>query len=147
MYNNHAYQSPPTSASTIHKPTTTGPSEWEVLLGSLDGGQTNLYDAIYGGPALSLADTTASSNYGGDWSPESTWDMNGFSMGDFTNNGVGPARSVLSFSEESLSSGEELSTSELMGTVGGRGGDYGSVMLNANGEGYLLDGLDANFGI
>ncbi|KAK0107352.1 hypothetical protein ONS95_004045 [Cadophora gregata] len=118
-------------------------SEWEALLGSLDGGQTNLYDAIYGGPALSLADTH-SSNYG-DWSPDSQWDMTSLTMNDF-GSAPGAARSVLSFSEESLSSGEDLSTSEL--GLGGRQ-DYGHAMMGSGtvGDGYLLEGLDATFGL
>lgn len=121
-------------------------SEWEVLLGSLDGGQTNLYDAIYGGPALSLSDHP-SSTYG-DWSPDSAWDMSSLTMGDFAS-APGAARSVLSFSEESLSSGEELSTSDL--GLGGRRGEYGgsSLLPGSVGsvESYLLEGLDASFGL
>ncbi len=133
IYHKNGYSSSKTSGVS--------PSEWEVLLGSLDGGQSNLYDAIYGGPALSLADTT-SSNYG-DWSPESQWDMTSLNMNDFTS--APAARSVLSFSEESLSSGEDLSTSDL--GLGRQ--DYshlipGSVSSN---DGFLLEGLDATFGL
>merc|ERR1711964_851764 len=118
-------------------------SEWEALLGSLDGGQTNLYDAIYGGPALSLTENPPS-NYG-DWSPDSQWDMTSLTMNDF-GSAPGAARSVLSFSEESLSSGEDLSTSEL--GLGGRH-DYGHGMMGSGtaGDGYLLEGLDAAFGL
>lgn len=115
------------------------PSEWEVLLGSLDGGQTNLYDAIYGGPALSLSERTGSS-YGGEWSPDSRWDMSGLAMSEFTS-APGAPRSVLSFSEESLSSGEDLSTSDL-----GRDGFGAAGMLHGNGE-YLIDGLENTFGL
>ncbi|KAG4429254.1 hypothetical protein IFR05_015261 [Cadophora sp. M221] len=121
-------------------------SEWEALLGSLDGGQTNLYDAIYGGPGLSLTENS-SSNYG-DWSPDSQWDMTSLTMNDF-GNGPGPARSVLSFSEESLSSGEDLSASELGLGGGGRQHDYGRAIMGTGsaGDGYLLEGLDAAFGL
>jgi hypothetical protein len=133
------------SNSTSNTKTSTGtPSEWEVLLGSLDGGQTNLYDAIYGGPALSLADTT-SSNYG-DWSPDS-WDMTSLTMNDFSS-APGAARSVLSFSEESLSSGEDLSASEL--SMGSRHQDYRHSLMPgsiSSGESYLLDTLDGTFGL
>lgn len=130
---------------TNPKPTTATPTEWEVLLGSLDGGQTNLYDAIYGGPALSLTET-AQSNYGDSgWSPDSAWDMT-LSMNDFSS-APGPARSVLSFSEESLSS-EDLSASE-MGL--GRHLDYGHQGLMAHSvssrDGYLVDHLDGAFGL
>lgn len=142
MQNNHPpmYQNNPYSTT---KTSGVSPSEWEVLLGSLDGGQTNLYDAIYGGPALSLTDN-ASSNYG-DWSPESQWDMTSFTMNDF-GSAPGAARSVLSFSEESLSSGEDLSASDL--GLGGRPLDYRQALLPGSGsDGYLLEGLDATFGL
>lgn len=144
---------PPSTSSYIPTPalpsksTGVSASEWEVLLGSLDGGQTNLYDAIYGGPAISLhsnsdsASTVISPSYG-DWSPDSAWDMASLTMGDFATLPAGQARSVLSFSEESLSSGEEFSTSEF-GGGGRRSGEYGMMA----GENYLLEGLDANFGL
>lgn len=136
VYQNNVYPNAKTSGVS--------PSEWEVLLGSLDGGQTNLYDAIYGGPALSLTDNS-SSNYG-DWSPDSQWDITSFAMNDFTS-APGAARSVLSFSEESLSSGEDLSASDL--GLGGRPQDYVQGLLPGSGasDGYLLEGLDATFGL
>jgi hypothetical protein len=125
-----------------YKQTTASPTEWEVLLGSLDGGQTNLYDAIYGGPALSLTESSVSQSNYGDWSPESgAWDMSSMGMGDmgdFQGAGSGVARSVLSFSEESLSSGEEI-------------GEYVSANHGLMGIGtrdsYLLDGLDGTLGL
>jgi hypothetical protein len=133
----------PVTSYTTTKSSGVSSSEWEALLGSLDGGQTNLYDAIYGGPAVSLTENP-SSNYG-DWSPGSQWDMTSVTMNDF-GNAPGAARSVLSFSEESLSSGEDLSTSEL-----GLGGhhDYGHAMMGSGtaGDGYLLEGLDVAFGL
>lgn len=127
----------PTPATT--KTTGVSPAEWEALLGSLDGGQSNLYDAIYGGPPLSLTDATPS-NYG-DWSPDSTWDMT-LNINDFSG-GTGVARSVLSFSEESLSSGEDMSTSDLGGMSGQ---DFSRGFATGDG-GYLLEGLDATFGL
>jgi hypothetical protein len=135
----------PNNSYSNTKTSTATPTEWEVLLGSLDGGQTNLYDAIYGGPALSLTDTT-SSNYDS-WSPDSGWDMSSLTMNDFTN-APGAARSVLSISEESLSSGEDLSTSEL--GLAGMPHDFRHSMLSSgtsNGDGYLFDGLDGTFGL
>jgi hypothetical protein len=145
------YPNTNTTYSQSAKSSGVSPSEWEVLLGSLDGGQTNLYDAIYGGPALSLtnsnSENTASSNYGA-WSPDSQWDIASLGMADFTPAAGGP-RSVLSFSEESLSSGEDLSTSDL-GLAGARVGDYGSSLLPGSvgsAESYLLDGLEGTFGL
>jgi len=101
-----------TPSYTSQKNTASGPSEWEVLLGSYD--DRHLYDAIYGGshndptPALSVPDN-ASSNIGS-WSPES-WDY-AIGMGDYNSNAG--SHSVLSFSEDSLSSGDDLSSSDLM---------------------------------
>ncbi|TVY82332.1 Transcriptional activator protein acu-15 [Lachnellula suecica] len=134
------YSNPNSSSNSNTKTSTATPSEWEVLLGSLDGGQANLYDAIYGGPALSLADTTPS-NYGG-WSPDSAWDMTSLTMNDFAN-GTTAARSVLSFSEESLSSSEDLSASEF--SMGGRQQDFRHTAM-LPGENYMLDQLDG-FGL
>lgn len=91
-------------------------SEWEALLGSMDGGMNNVYDAIYGGASLinevSLPANTACS----EWSPDS-WDLSSFSIGDFGSD-PGAPQSVLSMSDESLSSGEEVAPSELGLSVG-----------------------------
>lgn len=72
--------------------------------------------------------------------------MTSLSMGDFTS-GIAPPQSVLSFSEESLSSGEEMSASEL--GLSGSQLDYRHNLLSGTtpNEQYLLDGLDANFGL
>ncbi|KAK4172385.1 putative transcriptional activator protein [Triangularia setosa] len=138
-------------------------SEWEALLTSIEGDQLNVYDAIYGGPGLSMATgvgdaspvsvsatsvpTTNPGQQG--WSPES-WDLTGFNLGDFGHVGQ-TAQSVLSLpSEDSLSSSEELGPGEL----GGMGMDglprFGNGLLGPGGcsvagEGYLVDGLE--FGI
>ncbi|TVY36213.1 Transcriptional activator protein [Lachnellula subtilissima] len=136
------YSNPALNTNT--KTATASPTEWEVLLGSLDGGQSNLYDAIYGGPALSLTDTTTS-NYG-DWSPDSGWDMTSMTMNDFS--APGPARSVLSLSEESLSSGEDLSTSDL--GIGSTQQEFRHTMMAgsvSSGENYLLENLEGPFGL
>jgi len=136
----------PTSTYSSSKISTATPTEWEVLLGSFD--DRHLYDAIYGGgPTQALPLPDASSNIG-NWSPES-WDYTSLGMNDFTGNGL-PARSVLSFSEESLSSGDDLSASDL-GLPGTRH-DYKQALLSGNGPagdnfGYLFDGLDAGFNI
>ncbi|KND86671.1 Transcriptional activator protein acu-15, partial [Tolypocladium ophioglossoides CBS 100239] len=90
--------------------------EWEALLGSMEGGLNNVYDTIYGGASLineaSLPTNTACSG----WSPDS-WDLSSFSIGDFGSNSGAP-QSVLSMSDESLSSGEEVAPSELGLSVG-----------------------------
>ncbi|RGP59378.1 transcriptional activator acu-15 [Fusarium longipes] len=85
-------------------------TEWETLLGSLDGGMNNVYDAIYGGQGLVNESAIAVSNCG-DWPPDN-WDLGGFGVAEFGNNPQ-PPQSVLSMSDESLSSGEEVGPSEL----------------------------------
>ncbi|QPC77342.1 hypothetical protein HYE68_008094 [Fusarium pseudograminearum] len=85
-------------------------TEWETLLGSMDGGMNNVYDAIYGGQGLVNESAIAVSNCG-DWPPDN-WDLGGFSITEFGNNPQ-PPQSVLSMSDESLSSGEEVGPSEL----------------------------------
>lgn len=117
-------------------------TEWEALLGSMDGGLHNVYDAIYGGSGMineaSMPVNTAHSNSSAEWSPDS-WDLSSFSIGEFGNT---PApRSVLSISDESLSSGEEVAPSELGLSVGSV--DYHGQMLPTNGDGYIVEGLDA----
>ncbi|KAI1861434.1 uncharacterized protein JN550_010814 [Neoarthrinium moseri] len=122
-------------------------TEWESLLGSLDGGQVNLYDAIYGGPGLSLeTPTTVATNYN-DWSPDS-WDLAGFNLGDLNSNPA-PPQSVLSLSDDSLSSGEELAPNDVYYSLGHD--DFRNSLLHPNRPpndgGLVLDGLDLNLGI
>ncbi|KAI0102033.1 fungal-specific transcription factor domain-containing protein [Nemania sp. FL0031] len=113
-------------------------SEWEAMLGAMDGGQINVYDAIYGGPALSLETPT---NYT-EWTPD-PWDLSSFSIGDLdlSTNAAGP-QSVLSLSDESLSSGDDLSNEMYLGM---KGEDYQSGLVphrNSHDGPLVLDGLD-----
>jgi hypothetical protein len=134
----------PTSAYSGPK-TTAEPSEWEALLGSFD--DRNLYDAIYGGPgAAHVSAGPGTSNYGS-WSPDS-WDYTPAPMGDFAN--ATTTQSVLSLSDESLSSGEEVSTAEQ--GLSDAQFDYKDHFLSEaalSGDAYrlLYDGLDGNFGL
>jgi len=121
-------------------------AEWEALLGSMDGGQINVYDAIYGGPGLSMTETpiSATSTAGG-WSPDS-WDLANFNLGDFGGNPA-PPRSVLSMSDDSLSSGEEVAPSEL-GLSVASSMDYPNGILapcTSGGDNFIIDALDTNF--
>ncbi|KAI1435231.1 fungal-specific transcription factor domain-containing protein [Xylaria sp. CBS 124048] len=84
-------------------------SEWEALISTMDGDQNNVYDAIYGGPAFSLqASASTMPNYAG-WVPDPL-DLSTFDIGDLelSTNAAG-AQSVLSASDDSLSSGDDRS--------------------------------------
>ncbi|KAF9882185.1 hypothetical protein CkaCkLH20_00221 [Colletotrichum karsti] len=123
-------------------------TEWEALLGSMDCGLNNVYDAIYGGGGglTQMSDTTpASTNLDG-WSPDS-WDLASFNIGDFGTNPA-PPQSVLSVSEESLSSGEDLA-SDLNMSVSSL--EYRNALLAScsgnNNDGLFLEGLDGNYGL
>lgn len=112
------------------------PSEWEALLGQIDGGQINLYDAIYGGPQVSL-ETPVNSAVEGSWSPDSL-DLSTFNLGDF-----GAAQQGGSLSEESLSSvsgGDDLSSLDFRDFQG----NQGAIMSGGGDEGFMMSG---NFGL
>ncbi|KAE9577682.1 Transcriptional activator protein acu-15 [Colletotrichum fructicola] len=121
-------------------------TEWEALLGSMDGGLNNVYDAIYGGGAgmPPMSETTPASTNLDSWSPDS-WDLASFNIGDFGTNPA-PPQSVLSVSEESLSSGEDLA-SDLNMSVSSL--EYRNALLascSGNNDG-LFEGLDVNYGL
>ncbi|KAL2266253.1 hypothetical protein VTJ83DRAFT_5605 [Remersonia thermophila] len=118
----------------LQKGSSVSTAEWEALLASIEGGELNVYDAIYGGPGLALAEapvsvaatspttttTTAATSTPtvpasatngtrvatASWSPDS-WDLTGFNLGDF-GSATGSSHSVVSLSEDGLSSGDEL---------------------------------------
>jgi hypothetical protein len=111
-------------------------TEWETLLGSMDGGMNNVYDAIYGGS--SLVNDPPLANKNADWPPDS-WDLSSFNIAEFGSNPEAP-QSVLSMSEESLSSGEDVSPPSMNG-ISMNGLDYQKQM--AGNEAFNVDGLDA----
>ncbi|KAI5462564.1 fungal-specific transcription factor domain-containing protein [Mariannaea sp. PMI_226] len=126
-------QNSQSNANMVHSPAVNGKgvssSEWETLLGSMDGGLNNVYDAIYGGnPMVNEASITVS--HCGDWPPDN-WDLTGFSIADFGHN-PNPPQSVLSMSDESLSSGEEVGASELSLSV--ESVDYRNQMMPHQGH-------------
>lgn len=134
----------------LQKGASASTAEWEALLGSIDSGQLNVYDAIYGGPGLALAEQTqtatpvsshaaAAAAVAAAWSPDS-WDLTGFNLGDF-GSGTGSGQSVVSLSEDGLSSGDDLVSV-------GSGMDFGRGMMPvATAEGYVLEGLEAGFAL
>jgi hypothetical protein len=118
-------------------------SDWERLLSSLDSGQTNIYDNIYGGaPAEALLDAgplSTSTDSTTDWSPNA-WS---WSSGEQ----AAPAQSVLSFTDESLTSGEEFSNSCDFGSTPGSDKVYASIMIPDMSTPTGLGALDGNFGL
>lgn len=164
---------PPVSSHLISPPlmerskgapaTVSSAADWEVLLGTMDGGMNNVYDAIYGGSSFlneapieqaTTAAATATSSQcptTSDWSPDA-WDLADFSIGnDFygiqpNSNQVqnpGAPQSVLSLSDESLSSGEDAANSDMglsMGSVDYQNGNMLSTC--GNGDGYV-HGMDS----
>ncbi|KAL1593474.1 DNA-binding transcription factor cat8 [Nothophoma quercina] len=119
-------------------------SDWERLLGSLDGGQTNIYDNIYGGPAAeALLDvggprpTTTDSS--ASWSPDA-WNWNSYGT-------EAPPQSVLSFSDESLTSGEDFSSNSWDSGTPGSDRMYAGIMIPDMSTPTGLGGLDGNFGL
>ncbi|KAF5026184.1 hypothetical protein F66182_1748 [Fusarium sp. NRRL 66182] len=140
----HSHSGPtPQVHPMLVQPPMTGPkmngvstTEWETLLGSLDGGMNNVYDAIYGGQGLVNEASIAVSNCG-DWPPDN-WDLGGFTITDFGNNPQ-PPQSVLSMSDESLSSGEEVGPSELGLSVESVDYRHTVVPQQHNHERYMID--------
>ncbi|KAF3009758.1 hypothetical protein E8E13_009550 [Curvularia kusanoi] len=118
-------------------------SDWERLLGSLDGGLTNIYDNIYGGPAaealLDVSPPTATDSSGATWSPDA-WDWNSYGT-------AAPPQSVLSFSDESLTSGEEFSSNPWESGTPGSDRMYAGIMIPDMSTPTGLGGLDGNFGL
>lgn len=107
------------------------PSEWEALLGQIDGGQVNLYDAIYGGPQVTL-ETPATPAVEGSWSPDSL-DLSTFNLGE-----LGAPQSLSEESLSSVSGRDEISALDFRGFQGNR-----RAMMPAGGGG---DGfMDGNF--
>lgn len=128
----------------LQKSANVSPAEWEALLGSIDGGQLNVYDAIYGGPGLALAETPVSTTTTTTtaWSPES-WDFSQFNLGDFSS-GSGSSHSAISLSEDGLSSSDDL------GSVGSM--DFRNTLLPVTAgcgttDGFVLDGLNGEFSL
>jgi hypothetical protein len=125
-------------------------SQWEALLASMESGQTNVYDAIYGGPGLSLDDTSpampgpaTSGAVPVGWLEES-WETGNFNVGNFE--GIAPPRSVLSLSDESLSPAEEMPATDLPLDVNGFD-MQNSMMPGQCGADGFMNGPDGHYHI
>ncbi|KAF2122866.1 transcriptional activator protein-like protein acu-15 [Lophiotrema nucula] len=123
------------------------PSDWERLLSSLDNGQTNIYDTIYGGPPadalLDCPPLSAGAETNLTWSP-SVWNW-----GSYTDQAP-PPQSVLSFSDESLTSGEEFGNCADYNSTPGNERIYQGIMIpdmSTPNSAMGLGGLDGNFGL
>lgn len=118
-------------------------SDWERLLGSLDGGQTNIYDNIYGGPAaealLDIGPLSTATDSSANWSP-GAWDWNSYGT-------TAPPQSVLSFSDESLTSGEEFGSNSCEFDTPRSDRMYAGIMIPDMSTPTGLGALDGNFGL
>ncbi|KAF2686677.1 hypothetical protein K458DRAFT_441454 [Lentithecium fluviatile CBS 122367] len=123
------------------------PSDWERLLSSLDNGQTNIYDTIYGGPPADALIDCPPLSAGAE--PNLTWSPNMWNWNSY-NDQAPPPQSVLSFSDESLTSGEEFahSAAEYGSTPGSERVYQGIIIPDLSGSHNMgLGGLDGNFGL
>ncbi|KAK8188858.1 fungal-specific transcription factor domain-containing protein [Phyllosticta capitalensis] len=119
-------------STSSHLKTDVQSDEWERLLGGLDNGSTNIYDSIYGGAPIdalsdlppSLPNASASiADAGLVWSP-GMWHVG---LPDHEAQAP-PPQSVLSFSDESLTSGSDAFDVDFGSTSGsGSGGPASSV--------------------
>jgi len=119
----------------------TSSTDWERFLSSIDNGQANIYDTIYGGqPVDALIDVLPLSA-----GAEShlTWPPGVWGLGATDQQ---PPQSVLSFSDESLTSGEEFGNCDY-GSTGSGERVYGIIIPELNSPGNGPIGLDGNLGL
>lgn len=143
------YQASPAES----KVTDFSPAQWEALLGSLDGGQANVYDAIYGGPSpLPLQEPQQpqqqqqqqqqpmpeATQVNGAWLEE-PWDLAGFSLNEFDG---AQGQGAMSMSEESVSPGDETAPADL--GLGVNNLDLGDGLSRCGGGPYM-NGLENEF--
>ncbi|KAL6708560.1 DNA-binding transcription factor cat8 [Coniothyrium glycines] len=121
-------------------------TDWERMLSSIDNGQTNIYDTIYGGPPadalLDITPLSAGSDSTLAWSPN-VWNWNSYGSE------APPPQSVLSFSDESLTSGEDFSSGFDHDSTPGSDRLYPGIMIPGDYDTTTagLTGLDGNFGL
>jgi hypothetical protein len=97
-------------------------AEWDFLLSTIDGGESNIYDAVYGG-----------------WSANG-WDMAALNMHNF--NVGGPAQGVLSDNRDAFGLGKpNAGKSEGLDDICGNG----TILLTGNNN-CVFNRLDNNFG-
>jgi len=133
----------PFAPNTIGK-SEVSPADWERLLSNLDNGQTNIYDTIYGGPPADALLDCPPLSAGAE--TNLTWSPNVWNWGSY-NDQAPPPQSVLSFSDESLTSGEEFPNCADYGNGSTPGHDrmYQGIMIPDISQ--ALSGMDGNFGL
>jgi hypothetical protein len=127
-------------------PGKSGPAitDWERLLGSLDNGQTNIYDGIYGGPPIEAL-TDAS---GAPLPPPADANLVWNSADMWSSASATVPQSVLSFSDESLtSSGEELPDLTQCVSNDSYKGIWIPEMSPGSADSFGIPGLDGGFGL
>ncbi|KXT14663.1 hypothetical protein AC579_3673 [Pseudocercospora musae] len=131
-----------------------GPTDWEKLLGSLDNGETNIYDACYGGPPVDAlldaptlgihnnASTPAISSESVAWHND-LWalcqsDSNTSSKSGLTPQSGGHPASILSFStDEGLSSSEDFTPHEWTNSASSSSNEtYRGILMPAEDSSY-----------
>ncbi|CAK4032492.1 Transcriptional activator acu-15 [Lecanosticta acicola] len=153
---------PPSRTTQLIKPEP-GPTDWEKLLGSLDNGETNIYDACYGGPpvdallnapSLGLSSNNASTPalasaesasiaWNGDlWAICQTDTNTSSSSGLTPGGGAHTAGSILSFSsaDEGLSSSEDFTGDWTTGKSGSTQAEFRGIVLPQGDDLTLGDG-------
>jgi len=110
-------------------------TDWDRLLGFIDSTQPASYDAFF--PTTSGVQSTFLES--DTTSPTPDWSLDAWGVS--ADGQESAALSVLSFEEESLTSGEEFGSTESGGGEGYRG-----IMI-PNVEGFGLEGLDGGFGL
>ena len=118
-------------------------SAWERLLTNIDSGHSSIYNGVYGGGSpsengLQRFHTEPAMATGHDWAQE-VWPTGAI---DLTTKGPVP-QSVLSFSEESLTSGEDLVFSASGSNNGSTG--YESMNNEKSFKGIAIPNLGEDF--
>jgi len=119
----------PFSTTTPGGKVEVSPTDWERLLSSLDNGQTNIYDTIYGGPPidglLDVPPLSAGAEAHLAWAP-GLWGLSDMGAQQ-------PPRSVLSFSDESLTSGEEFGNCDFNTNASGKEHMFHGIVIPESG--------------
>ncbi len=128
-----------------YKKEVSGP-DWERLLSSLDNGQTNIYDTIYGGPSaealLDLGPLSASAE------SDVTWSSNLWNWGVSVEEPAPPPQSVLSLSDESLTSGDEFGSGSCdYGPTHPNDRIYSGILIPGDVAPTRLGGMNVNLGL